>query len=95
MQASVQDSGCSCSGGVRDGGGIVTKTLKMIKNSMTDPVRGVHILDKSEPVIFPLLESERTPRGDLITATLWRNGGGCGGGCIRAAVRWGNLSTVS
>lgn len=33
----------------------------MIKNSMTDPVRGVHILDKSEPVIFPLLESERTP----------------------------------
>lgn len=33
----------------------------MIKNSMTDPVRGVHTLDKSEPVIFLLLESERTP----------------------------------
>lgn len=29
----------------------------MIENSVTDPVPGVHILDKSEPVIFlPLKE---------------------------------------
>lgn len=37
----------------------------------------------------------KNTREDLITATLWWNGDGCGGGCIRVAVRSGNLSTFS
>lgn len=51
-------SPCSCSGGVGEGAGVVAeKKLKMIENSVSDPVQVVHILDKSATVMFLLLDS--------------------------------------